>query len=350
MNDNIEEYLNRGEINYIGRPDLAYTQGGIERINIVWLVNDDPRIEGCTITWNDRENEPQSISFPIDRSALIDGYMSVTMPLEEGTYVFQIVHTGSKGYPSIITEISGTVYGDNYIAALQPRRINEINVLPDRVEIDWAPADAGVTKVLFTYETKTNEEKTIEVLDAEETKTILTDNKTGGQYSWITYYLPDENALEAFSVPSAIKNFTVVTYLLDKTGWTAYAVPSLGDYGTGIWAIIDGSSSTYWMTELDPGLELESNYMQVDMQNVKHVTKIQVETRYLTQMRILSSLNGTDWQTLGFTYPAGGRNDINSLLFDEVQDMQFIRFTSIGSSSYPGRNFIWEVTVTGYDD
>ena len=34
MNDNIKEYLDRGEINYIGRADSAIAMGGINRINL----------------------------------------------------------------------------------------------------------------------------------------------------------------------------------------------------------------------------------------------------------------------------------------------------------------------------
>jgi hypothetical protein len=200
MNDNIEEYLERGEINYLGRPDFAYTLNGNGRVNIGWFVNDDPRIEGCTITWNGRNNEPQSASFPINHNALVNGYVNVPIELEEATYVFKIVHTGEKGYPSIATEVSGRVYGANYFSTLSPRKITSIEAFSDRIEINWLPADATVTKVLFTYET-IDGQQTIEIAP-EETKTVLTNHKTQGRYSWITYYLPEPNALDEFSVVS----------------------------------------------------------------------------------------------------------------------------------------------------
>jgi hypothetical protein len=200
MNDNIEEYLDQGEINYLGRPNWAFTQSGNGRVCIGWFVNDDPRIEGCTIAWNNLNNEPQTASFPINRSALTDGYMSVIIPLEEGTYVFKIVHTGDKGYPSIATEASGRVYGSDYLSTLSPRKISSVNAFSDRIEITWLPAEANVTKVLLTYETNSGK-RTIEVAPTE-TTTVLTDHKNLGQYSWETYYLPDPGALDEFSVVS----------------------------------------------------------------------------------------------------------------------------------------------------
>ena len=107
MNDNIEEYLNRGELNYLGRPDSAYVLGGNGRVNIIWKINDDPRITGATIIWNDLDNNKQQQEYPINRNALVNSYATVPLTIPEGTYVFKIVHTGSaENTPSIETETS----------------------------------------------------------------------------------------------------------------------------------------------------------------------------------------------------------------------------------------------------
>ncbi|WP_286084320.1 DUF4998 domain-containing protein [Parabacteroides goldsteinii] len=52
MNDIIEEYLDRGEINYIGRPDSVTCDGGLYRVKLTWKVGKDVRIESCKIFWN----------------------------------------------------------------------------------------------------------------------------------------------------------------------------------------------------------------------------------------------------------------------------------------------------------
>jgi hypothetical protein len=120
MNDNIEEYLDRGELNYLGRPDSAYVLGGNERVNIFWKINDDPRITGATVTWNDLDNNEQHQDYTINRSTLVNGYAIVPLTIPEGTYVFKIVHTGAtENTPSIETEVSGISYGESYLTSVR---------------------------------------------------------------------------------------------------------------------------------------------------------------------------------------------------------------------------------------
>jgi hypothetical protein len=349
MNDNIEEYLDQGEINYLGRPNWAFTQSGNGRVCISWFVNDDPRIEGCTIAWNNLNNELQTASFPINRSALTEGYMSVIIPLEEGTYVFKIVHTGDNGYPSIATEVSGRVYGANYISTLHPRRIELATAYQDRIEISWAVAEAKVTKVLLTYETNSGNKKTVEVASSE-TKTILTDNKLHGEYFWITKVLED-NAFEELSVQSDSKVFPLPNYPLSKVGWTAYAPFSRPGVTYEPGRIIDGSRSTFWCSPVAGIVPDEPYYIQVDMQNAKHVTNIAVDERHdIRELEISSSINGNDWQKLGSLSFESGEHGIGSLSFDDALTMRYIRFTITGSSNEDKRGAIWEIDVTGYDD
>ncbi|GHT38266.1 hypothetical protein AGMMS49965_01100 [Bacteroidia bacterium] len=349
MNDNIEEYLNRGEIDYLGRPGSAYTQSGFNRVRIAWFVNEDPRITASVITWNDRKNEPQSTSVPINRDALVNGFMSVILPLEEGTYVFKIEHTGNKGFTSIATEVSGSVLGANYIAALQPRSIDAVTVYQDRVEIDWAIADANVTKVLLTYETASGAKKTVEVAPSDG-KTVLTGNKLQGEYSWLTKVL-DAGALDEFDVQSGSKIFPLPNYPLSKTGWGTYAPHSSPQYGSGTGAIIDGNTTTFWCSPTTGTAPAEPYYIQVDMQNAKHVTNIQVDERYdIRQLEISSSLDGSDWQVLGTLSFEGGEHGVASLSFEEAKAMQHIRFTVTGSGDADGRGAIFEIDVTGYED
>jgi hypothetical protein len=240
MNDNIQEYLDRGEVNYLGRPDSARVFGGRGRINIQWLVNEDPRIEGSTIFWRDRQNKQQSADFPINRNELQNGYRSVVMNLEEGSYAFKIVHTGTKGYTSIATEVTGSVYGDNYQTMLTSRRISNVAVFADHVELIWSAAEKSVSRVEITYLTVFGTEQTVEVLP-EETLTNLPNHKSLSSYSWTTYYLPETGALDEFHVTEEAV-FPMVAYQLNKTGWTITSNVS-GGSGTSAY-VIDNNPST----------------------------------------------------------------------------------------------------------
>jgi hypothetical protein len=350
MNDNIEAYLERGEINYLGRPDSAYTKNGVGRIQLLWLVNEDPRIEGCTISYNDGNNEEQSVSLPVDRSALANGYANAILEVEEGSYVFKISHTGSKGYPSIPTEVTGKSYGPTFWSTLEARRINVVTVFRDRVEITWAAADKTVTKVLLTYETN-NGQKTVEVAPSE-TITTLTDNKIRGQYSHVTYHVPEEGALDEYPVASNPFNFLSPEYPLDKTGWTATANASHTTTGGGPGAIIDGSTTTFWSSPTPGGnFPSEPYYVQIDMQGTKYVKRIQIDERNdVRQLEVRSSLDNVSWTLLGTVSFDPGEHFISNLVLDENIQTRYLRFVVVSSGNTDGRGAIWEVNIIGYEE
>lgn len=149
MNDNIREYLDEGEINYIGRADSALAAGGIGRLQLSWKINSDPRIEACKIFWN---NMTDSVTVPIDKDQITDGRFSTILNnMKEGVYIFNLQHIGTGGYPSIMREVVGNVYGELYESSLSPRRIKEVISLENQAEIEWRPAEEQIQWVNFYY-------------------------------------------------------------------------------------------------------------------------------------------------------------------------------------------------------
>jgi hypothetical protein len=276
--------------------------------------------------------------------------MSAIIPLDEGTYVFKIEHTGEKGFTSIVTEVSGRVYGANYISTLDARGIDAVTVYKDSVIINWAIADANVSKVLLTYETTSGTEKTVEVAP-NVVKTKLTDSKLQGKYSYVTCIL-EEGAFEELSVPSDNSVFPFPNYPLNKTGWipsSPYNNPSVGG---GLGALIDDNYDTFWCSLLPGTAHPDPYWIQVDMLNTKHVTNIRVDERLnVLQMKVESSLDGSIWNELGILeWGPNIQHGIGNLSFDDAIPMQYIRFTSMRSTDPDGRNVIWEIDVTGYED
>lgn len=157
MNDNIKEYLDRGEIAYIGKADSVTTAGGINRIKLLWKINSDPRITSCKILWNDKQD---SVSFPIDRGEVDkNGYLSYILEdMPEGTFIFNLYHVGVDNSLSMGSEIEGTVYGDIYKSNLNPRKIRLVETLADKVNLYWEEG-GNSSNVLFTYINRTGEKK-----------------------------------------------------------------------------------------------------------------------------------------------------------------------------------------------
>lgn len=297
MNDNIEEYLNRGEVNYLGKVEQVLTVGGNKRIKISWLVNTDPRIESCKIFWN---NWSDSLSYPIDRNQLDSGRFSVILDnINEGMYVFNIHHEGTKGYQSINQEVVGDVYGERYQTSLNPRRIKEIITLKGLVEINWKNAEESFLS-RFYY---TNNKGVEAVLDipASEMKTIITDCQFGGTFTYTTFYLPKEQALDTFSVDAAPMSFPDY-YLLDRTNWKVIDFSDESGDGGGHTTVIDGSLTTFWHNAYEPSIP-PPHHITLDMQEEKTLNKIVIARRQnnsdLKKMHLDVSSDNEHWTTIG---------------------------------------------------
>lgn len=204
MNDNIEEYLDRGEINYLGRVDSASVIGGKGRIQFTWQPGKDPRIEECLITWNERQD---SVVVPVNLNQIDEnGYFSVVVDdFEEGTYVFNMYHLGKKGYPSIKHEVVGQIYGAKYQETLSPRSLKEIIVREDKIVLNWGNTN-DICRVVLSYSDLLGNIQLLNI-STEEDSTLIENYRPGGEFAYRTYYLPEPNALDEFWVDSEILFF-----------------------------------------------------------------------------------------------------------------------------------------------
>lgn len=203
MNDPIQEYLDRGEVNYLGKVDSAIAGGGNGRIQISWKINADPRIENCVISWN---NQQDSLIYIIDRSKIVGGRIYATFDnMKEGSYVFMMYHTGKKGYNSVKQEVLGKVYGSLYQQTLVPRKIRKVSIIKENAEIEWSNAENSY-QVNLQYINNKDKKITKVILSAEQ-KTVINDYTPGGEFIYETLFLPDEDAIDTFVVTSEILKF-----------------------------------------------------------------------------------------------------------------------------------------------
>lgn len=298
MNDPIQEYLDKGEVNYIGRVDSVVTAGGKERIQFSWKINTDPRIEKCIICWN---NGNDSIIFPIDRNKIVNGRITTVFDnMKEGTYVFNMYHTGQKGYNSIKQEVVGKVYGDLYKESLAPRKIKKIAAFKEQAEINWSSAEASLMLNLHYVNNKGN--KIIkEVLPSEE-KTIINDYSPGSKFSYETSFLPDENALDTFIVQSDVLKFPSF-YELERNDWTATASSDkAGTDGGTAQTLLDGNSGTYWHSMWSPDIPLP-HWILIDMKKEYEVNAVEVYKKLTNsdckKLDILISMDGENFNQIG---------------------------------------------------
>lgn len=200
MNDIIQDYLDRGEINYIGRPDSLLSTGGNGRMQLSWLAGKDPRVEGYIIYWNNRAD---SVVGKIDPDNLLkDRYNFCIFDVQESSYEFELVQTGSKGANSIPSTVTGSVYGENYVATLKARDLQQITADGDGVKLTWGISNSS-KYVEFTYEKADGTQETCRI-PSQENEIILSNPKPLGEYSYSTYYVPGKDSLDVFKAPQVV--------------------------------------------------------------------------------------------------------------------------------------------------
>jgi len=221
MNDNIKEYLDRGEINYIGKVDSAFALSGKERIIFKWKMNADPRIENCVIYWN---NYRDSVSFRIsDLEVDKAGYFTAELRIAEGTYIFNMFHTGSKGHRSVREELTGRSYGTQFEQTLTNLMLSSTFFDGKDLTIKWIAAGNTVTGIRVTY-TDADGNKQTEIFDPLDNEAFLPDFDPHQPLFYSTEHLP-ELAVDKFFAPTIEKMIDPVVEIPKQT-WVAYTLPT----------------------------------------------------------------------------------------------------------------------------
>ena len=192
MNDLHQPYLDQGEHLYAAKVDAVVVRPGNERIQLD-LFYTAQRIKECVIYWNVRQN---SLVKELPASG-VNGVPVLLEDMPEGTYSFEIVTKDLYGNESLVVEASGKSYGNSYKSGLINARYSSITKSGEQTIITWRNVEFA-TEIEFTYETATEGEKTIMIPVTIDGKTILTDNKPGGAFHYVTWYRPTEYAIDDF--------------------------------------------------------------------------------------------------------------------------------------------------------
>ena len=246
MNDIIEEYLDRGEINYIGRADSATCDGGWHRVKLTWKIGKDIRIENCKITWN---MGTDSLIYPINKESLVNGYTSIELPFEkEGEYVFNLIQMGEKGFPSIPQEVIGRVYGDKYISSLIPRSVRSVVIENNVATLTIGAVDnCYYSEVLYV---NNNGKDKIFRVEPDVTSITIDDYTFGGDFVIKSYYKPEKNAIDIFEVEE--KGQFPLFEKLNRENWTIPFVSSQKEDIYPVANILDGDIYSLWHSKWTP--------------------------------------------------------------------------------------------------
>lgn len=285
-----EQYLNQGEKIYLGIPEIVRAQAGEGRIQLVWKLNADPKIDKCCIYWNNRKD---SVEIPADRS---DTAMFYTVKIPEGKYTFEIKNKSNEWAETSLTKsISASSYGAEYINSLYPRDIQSMVASPDSIIMHWADVE-GCIGVNLSYENNRGVMKKLHI-SSDVKKTVLKDYVVGGTFSYNSLYVPEPDAIDTIASNESAGYFPIYyTYSkeewekihaqnadVDKTNWTATAnseeLTGEGAVNGRAAAILDGSLSTFWHSKWDNGKDPLPFNINIDMQKEQVLNSIELARR-----------------------------------------------------------------------
>ena len=105
--DEYLKYTGGKSISYTGRVDSVKFLSGDERIVFYGLLTSDPKITKVKVFWSMRSD---SLVLDVNRTLGIDT-LTVSIPLSEGRYDFEVVSFDHHNNPSIPVTASGVSYG-----------------------------------------------------------------------------------------------------------------------------------------------------------------------------------------------------------------------------------------------
>jgi hypothetical protein len=222
MEDNHIGYIQNASRAYVGRVDSLKAHSGNNRLQLSWLNSPDPTVTRMIVYWNNKSDSLIITPVANERRGTV-----IIINLPEGIMAFNVVSTDSKGNRSIPTEISGRVYGSNYLSTVQNRVVKTVDSKREGPIIEWyADASETIVRTEVTYTNTQNQQKVLK-LKKEDLIAQLTGFKYGTEVSFTTLHLPDSLAVDTFySAPSTLTPTIIQDAEVDRSAFEQYPLPT----------------------------------------------------------------------------------------------------------------------------
>ncbi|MBJ6369604.1 DUF4998 domain-containing protein [Snuella sedimenti] len=121
INDEHQEYLDKGENIYTEKPDSLIVSPGFQRAKLQWFLYSDTSIKKARVFWNAGKD---SLDVNISVNPQVKNVIEVIVPnLDEGVHTFAVLTLDGFDNKSIPVSIGGRVYGSSYQSGLSNRAI-----------------------------------------------------------------------------------------------------------------------------------------------------------------------------------------------------------------------------------
>ena len=257
----------------VAPPTNIKAYDGVGRVRILWSQNADDAIAKTMIYWNDRNGSATHTPKHTTQEGIVRDSIDIQEILE-GVYTFEIVNYDAKNNPSEAKTIQAQVYGEDYIAELATRPIEEVafDKHSNKATITW---QEGWNKGLGT-EVQYDDASVPVWVKNSDTSTEISPIEVGAELTARTLYCPTncldtmrsapiKRIVEAAPIilfePSEVKGYD--GYKRVKLMWSQNVESDL--YKTSIiWGLTeDQRCEKLFNREVESGLQRDSIYIDL---------------------------------------------------------------------------------------
>lgn len=195
LDDNYRQFIEDGEITYVGKADSLHVSGGDERAELSWLLISDPSVSSYKIYWNNRQD---SLTGELTKTENIDTVRVIIDNLAEETHEFQVFLFDKEGHTSVLSSVVARVYGPRYKGALLNRLISSNEMLADnQLELSMGLGEETLLYSEIKY-LNTDEELVTHLITPDVEVDTLRNFPNGGSFEIRSAFKPDTLALDTF--------------------------------------------------------------------------------------------------------------------------------------------------------
>ena len=197
MDHYYKDFLEGGEITYVGRVDSIKVYPGDNRVKLSWKVSPDPAVRYAMIYWL-HQGVNDSLQVPFNHEAGIDTAFAVIENLGEGDYVFNIRTFNDLGDRSVNMEKAGKVYGDNYREFIEPTGLASAAYKDGEVQMRWLLNTDTTALGSNVYYTNNDGKAASYFVGPSVEELVLSDLDYTQPVQYQTLYKPDPLAIDTF--------------------------------------------------------------------------------------------------------------------------------------------------------
>lgn len=247
MDEIYRDFVVPNGLKYPQRPDSLKVLTGYNKLRITWLEAKDPSLTHAMIYWNNYLD-----SLKVDLNDYQDTIIVDIDNLAESTYTFYVRTYDSQGNSSILSEVSGTTYGDNYTITTNDRSIESaLRDAEGNGIITWKTKTTDLAYSEVRYTTSSGEKRIVRSLP-DDILLKCPDIKPGELFEYRSVFLPKNG------IDPVIKEWKVYdnpfSYMPDRGSWTAVAKNGHHDWGDGgggqTALLFDGMKNTGWHSKV----------------------------------------------------------------------------------------------------